>query len=327
VSVVFLDGKFVTPDEARVSVFDAGLQHGVGLFETMLGGVPSGNGGVWVFRVDEHLQRLAGSAKALGLSGSLDPGGLREAVLETLRRAALPRARVRLTITGGDLGRAGPPSGRHDPTVIIAAQAATEYPAQMFESGIAAVIADARANPLNPAEGHKCLNYWWRLRELQAAGAKGAGEALVFQVSNHLAGGCVSNAFLVHRGELITPIARGEEGRADPGAGVGSAARAEMGTGGGVGGEPKKAALPSPVLPGITRGFVLDWAAGAGVAVHRRMVSIDDVLGADELFLTNSSWGILPVVRVEREQIGPGTVGQMTTRIRDAWLASLVGTD
>jgi branched-subunit amino acid aminotransferase/4-amino-4-deoxychorismate lyase len=163
------------------------------------------------------------------------------------------------------------------------------------------VIADTRLNPLDPMSGHKTLNYWGRLRELQSAAAKRAGEALVFQVTNHVAGGCVSNIFLVRGGELLTPIARGEEGG---------------------GGEGSGAALPSPVLPGITRKWVMEWAGDRGMAVTRRMLSIDDVLGADEAFLTNSSWGVLPVVRVEKEMLGGGEVGEVARAAREAWLTA-----
>lgn len=78
--------------------------------------------------------------------------------------------------------------------------------------------------------------------------------------------------------------------------------------------------MPSPVLPGITRRWVLEWAVDRGMAVSRRMLSIDDVLGADEMFLTNSSWGVLPVVRVEKEQIGDGSVGEIAREAREAWV-------
>ena len=47
-------------------------------------------------------------------------------------------------------------------------------------------------------------------------------------------------------------------------------------------------------------------------------MSIDDLLDADEVFLTNSSWGVLPVVRVEAETIGSGAVGEVTRKIREA---------
>src|SRR4051812_28103719 len=98
---VFLNGQFLSPDQARLSAFDAGVQHGVGVFDTLTGG--TGGDGAWALPLEEHLARLAGSARDLGLSGSVRAEGLREGVLETIRRSGLERARVRVTLTGGDL--------------------------------------------------------------------------------------------------------------------------------------------------------------------------------------------------------------------------------
>jgi len=294
---VFIDGEMVTREDAKVSAFDAAFQHGVGLFETMHAFTTAD--GVVVEDLDEHMDRLQASAAQLGLSDDLKTGALGEAVVETVRRARYKNTRVRLTVTGGDLnllqsGAVGG-GGGHRPTVMIQAQPATDYPDEMFENGVMATIAEARANPLDPTAGHKTLNYWWRLRELQAAAAKGAGESIVLQVSNHLSGGCVSNLFVVSEGKLITPIAQGEES-----------------------GEAH--ALPSPVLPGITRARVMEAAKKMGVGFEVRMMSIDDLLDADEVFLTNSSWKVLPVVKVEAEVIGNGEPGAVTLRVRDGVL-------
>ena len=310
-ATVFLNGCFPEDGAALVSALDAGLQHGVGLFETMLGGCGGGAG--WTLHLDEHTERLAGSARALGLSESLRTGALGEAVIETVRRSGLERARVRLTITGGDLNllsRSSPGAAqRHDPTVLIVAQPVTAYPPAMLDAGVSLVVADERVNPLCAHEGHKTLNYWWRLRELQKAAAKGAGEALVLSVTNHLAGGCVSNVFLVKDGGLLTPIARGEE--------------REVASGGAPRAEPAGAVLPSPVLPGVVRRWVVRTAGGLGLPTAQRMLSITDALGADEIFLTNSSWGVLPVVRVEAATIGDGGAGPITRGLMDAWRREL----
>jgi len=67
------------------------------------------------------------------------------------------------------------------------------------------------------------------------------------------------------------------------------------------------------------RQWALDWATDEGIEAERRMLTIDDVLGADELMLTNSSWGVLPVARVEAEAIGEGGVGPVTRRLIAAW--------
>ncbi|MCC6675651.1 MAG: aminotransferase class IV [Phycisphaerales bacterium] len=322
---VFLNGAFVDRDDARISVFDAGLQHAVGLFETMLAIVEPGGAPPTVFHLRAHLQRLAGSARALGLSDSLRTSALAEAVERTAAKAAQDfpsssRFRLRLTITGGDLSllevarAGGAPRPQHDPTVLITGQPATLYPDEMFERGVSAVIGDLRINPLDPFAGHKTLNYWPRLRELQVAAAKRAGEAILFQVTNHLAGGCVSNIFLIKGDRLLTPIARGEEQE------VAGESPDQPTSAAGPGSLSPGAALPSPVLPGIVRSFILSAAPGLGLEPDRRMLTIDDLLNADEVFLTNSSWGVLPIVRIEREAIGDGAVGPVTLRFRRAWL-------
>ena len=77
--------------------------------------------------------------------------------------------------------------------------------------------------------------------------------------------------------------------------------------------------MPSPVLPGITRRWVMDWATAADVPVQRRMVTISDVLEADEVFMTNSSWGVLPVVQVEKSRIGAGEPGRVTNGVMSAY--------
>lgn len=333
-ATAFLNGQFHTLEgegaaTPMLSALDAGLQHGVGLFETMLGGVGDA-GNVWCLRIDEHMARLAESARELGLSDQLRTGALAEAVAETIRRSGLHRARVRLTLTGGDLnmlrrgGESGP-AAPTPPTVLIIAQRATEYPAPMYERGVLATLADSRANPLNLFESHKTLNYWWRLRELQLAAAKGAAEAIVLSATNHLAGGCVSNLLLVKDGELLTPFARGEEGHTrdeldaepvpdDPDSPPMPAAQRAGSRGRGV-------ALPSPVLPGIVRRWAIDWARRQGMVVSRRMLSIQDLLDAEEALLTNSSWGVLPVVRIEANAVGAGTPGPTAARLVEAWRA------
>ena len=285
---VWLNGTFIERDETKVSVFDAGFQHGVGLFETML----ARNGKI--FRPQAHLQRLTESARRLLLSERLRVEPLSEAVQLSLTENGLEEARVRLTLTGGDLNLLqSKGKTQADPTILIVAQPPTEYPDAFFEKGVVVMIADGRENPFDPMAGHKTLNYWARIQALQLAGAKGASEAMWFTVSNHLSSGSVSNVFLVKDDTLHTPIARGEE---DPGS------------------------LASTVLPGITREAVIEVAQGMGLGTSKSMLTIEDLLGADEVFLTNSSWGVLPVVGVEREKIGAGEVGETTRRLRQGWL-------
>jgi branched-chain amino acid aminotransferase len=286
--LVWLNGKFIEHDKAAVSILDAGFQHGVGLFETML----ARNGRV--FRPHKHIERLIGSAKTLLLTERLRSDPLADAVQLTVEKNNLEDARVRLTVTGGNLNLlTASPEDRPDPTLLIVAQPPTQYPDKFFQHGVLVVAAEGRENPFHPMAGHKTVNYWPRIRALQMeAGRRGAAEVLWFTVTNHLASGCVSNAFLVKDGELITPIARGEE---------------------------QQGMAPSCVLPGITRAAILELAAEEGIAIHRQMIDVRTLLEADEAFLTNSSWGVLPVVGVEDSTIGDGRVGDVTLQLREAW--------
>jgi branched-subunit amino acid aminotransferase/4-amino-4-deoxychorismate lyase len=320
-ATVFLNGAFLTRDEARISAFDAGVQHGVGLFETMQ--AVERTDGWEVLDVDAHLDRLANSARELRLTERLRVDALREAVQRTVAKAGeeeegATRLRVRLTMTGGDLNllaasRAAEQQGSREdaqqPTLLISATKATEYPREMFDRGVLATIADWKANPLDGMQGHKTINYWARLRELQASAAKNAAEALVFQVSNYLCGGCVSNAMIVRDGVILTPIARGEE--------MAGAEPEEAGSGKG------RAVMPSPVLPGVTRRWALEWAEDEGLDIEKRMISIDDVLNGDEVLLTNSSWGVLPVVAIESRVLGAGKPGEIGAALVSAWRARL----
>ena len=284
----WLNGTFVPMTEATVSAFDAGFQHGVGLFETMA--ARHGR----IFRGLEHMERMRTSAKELGLADTLRPEALVDACEATLAANALKHARVRVTLTGGDMNllARGATEVRHDPTILIHVQPPTPYPPALFEQGIGVRIADAQLNVADPFAGHKTLWYWPRLHALQRAASAGMQEALWFDVTRALSCGCVSNVFLVKDGALVTPLARGEEAKDSP--------------------------MRSPVLPGITRAAVLSLAEEGGMAIRRERVEIDAVLSADEVFLTNSSWHLLPVVRVEQRTIGTGKPGDVTSTLRAA---------
>ncbi|MDP7029641.1 MAG: aminotransferase class IV [Phycisphaerales bacterium] len=300
---VWINGEFVSDGDARVSVFDAGLQHGIGLFETMA----ARNGRC--FRVGQHVERLIESARLLRLTDRLHAEPIETAVQHAIDHAGVQEARVRLTVTGGDLNALrSTGAGPQDPTLFIVTQPPTEYPETFFSQGVAATLAAGRLNPWQTGSGHKTLNYWPRIAALQAAATVGAGEALWLTPDAHVASGSVSNLFLMSDGCLVTPPARGEQARGE---------------------------LIPPVLPGVTRAAVIELAEAAGLQVQRRLPSLDDVMDADEVFLTNSSWQVLPVTslgltvrgddddaepELRRHRIGEGEVGPTTADLRAAVL-------
>ena len=285
---VYLNGQMIPEAEAKISFDDAGFQHAVGLFETLH--ARHGN----AFRLDPHLDRLIGSAQQLGLARELPKDQLATAVQTALTHNKLDWARVRLTVSPGPLSQTGSTEQpAPEPTILVHPQPPTVYDPAYFESGITVLIAPPGANPFDQLAGHKTLSYWGRLRTLRQAAAAGAGEAIWLNVSNHLASGAVSNVFLVRDEILYTPIARGEE---------------------------EDSALPAPVLPGITRAAVIELAQSMGMPTHKQMLTVDDLLGADEVFLTNSGWHLLPVTRIEKESVGDGNVGPVSQKLRGALL-------
>lgn len=291
----WINGQFVDAADARVGFFDAGFQHGIGLFETML----ARDGAV--LRLEAHLERLAASARELRLFDPLRIEPLAEAVQLTLARNEMKDARIRITLTAGDMGRpyaganaSGEKPAAPQPTVAVHVQPPTRYPDELFAQGVGVSVAESRANPHDPFAGHKTSMYWPRIAAVQRAAEVGCAEALWFSITNHLASGSVSNIFVARNGALRTPFARGEEP-----AGM----------------------MRAPVLPGCTRAAVILWAEGTGLPVERAHLTINDVVEADEIFLTNSSWGVMPVVRVERHQVGAGAPGPIARAMRERWLA------
>lgn len=290
---VYLNGKMIPPEKALIGHDDAGIQHGVGLFETMF----AQNGRA--FRLQQHLERLAASSAQLGLTRELDIESLAQAVDKTLKHNKIERARLRLTLTPGRVSLLRPKAGdKHDiePTVLIVASEPMGFDDAYFKQGIMVQIAPPCANPFDPMSGHKTLNYWPRLRTLRQAAAVGAGEAIWLNISNHLASGAVSNIFIIKGGSLFTPFARGEE---------------------------VQGALPAPVLPGVTRQAVIEIAQAMNIPFQKQMLTVNDLLEADEVFLTNSGWQLLPVSKVEKKVIGKGEAGEMSLRLREALLAMI----
>ena len=277
---IFLNGDLVPVEQARLSVFDAGFLHGAGLFETMRAYAGK------VYRLDEHLDRLLASAKALLVPIAHDKADLRKAVQQTLTANALSEARVRLTVSRGDLRQ--DPDAEQVHTTVITASALVAYPQEFYQKGMTVVVSDSKLNSSDPVARHKSTNYLSRLLVLRKAQQLRAGESLWFTEHNHLGEGCVSNVFLVKNGELLTP------------------------------------GVDEPILPGITRAVVLELAIGQEIPVSEKVLTIDDVLAADEIFLTNSIMEVMPVCRFEKHVVGDEKPGPMTQRLADLYRQDVV---
>jgi D-amino acid aminotransferase len=279
---VYLNDGLVPADEARISVFDAGLTHAAGLFETMR--VYRGK----AFRLGDHLDRMAKSAAVLEMQLSIDRARIEGAVSDLLLANGLQEARLRLTVTAGNIPRPGMPAdGPQSPTVVLTATPPLTHPPDLYKHGMRVCICPYRVNRADPLAGHKTLAYLPRLLAMKDAAGKKCHEALWFNTDNQLAEASVCNVFIVHDGKLMTPP------------------------------------VDTPILPGILRKAVLEMVSGEGVAVEERAIDIETLLAAKEVFLTGSITEIMPVTAIEKHQVGEGAPGEVTGRLRAA-LARLV---
>jgi branched-chain amino acid aminotransferase len=284
---VWLNHQFVDEEVASVSLRDAGLLHGAGIFTT----VRARNGKI--FRLDRHLARLRDSADALFVPLKYTDAVFEQAAVELLARNHLTDARLRLTATRGVVSQDPLHGMMVEPNVFLTAAPFNPYPAEYYQKGLTVILIDEqKLNPYDLQAGHKTLDYFSRLSALRAANTRNAGEALLFNVHNYLQSGSISNVFLVEDGKLITPPTA-QEMR-----------------------QPALARLVpysrSNVLPGITRAAVMELAPAAGLEVQTLPVNVSRLLEANEIFLTNSIMGIMPVVQIEKKTIGEGRPGPVT---------------
>ncbi|MBW7905808.1 MAG: aminotransferase class IV [Phycisphaerae bacterium] len=233
-----------------------------------------------VFRAGRHVDRLIQSARALGWTAPIDADALLEAVHAVTAATEADSARVRLTVSTGSL-RAGA-SDAPGVTVVASASPGAEYPLELYQKGVTLAVSPWRQAP-DPTAGHKTTSYFGRLAALRAAHQRGAFEALWLTPDERIAEGSISSLFAVVGDELLTPP------------------------------------LDTPVLPGITRATVLELAAAGGIRYRETPFQLDNLLAADEIFLTNSLMQLMPVVRIERSPIGIEKPGELTLRLLERY--------
>ena len=197
---VYISGKFVPQENAKVSVFDHGLLYGDGVFE----GLRSYRGKV--FRLRQHIVRLYESAKAIWLEIPISQDAMCDAVNEAVRVNKIEDGYVRLVVTRGAGTLGLDPNRCSDPQIIIIADAITLYPKELYEKGLEIVtVSVQRTHPAALSPRIKSLNYLnnilAKIEGLQA----GCIEALMLNHKGEVAECTGDNIFLVRSGVLYTP--------------------------------------------------------------------------------------------------------------------------
>jgi len=197
---IYIDGKFYSEANAKISVFDHGLLYGDGIFE----GIRFYNGRV--FRLEEHLHRLWDSARSICLEIPMTMRNMTDAVLETIRQNHLRDGYIRLLVTRG-IGNLGlNPTQCKSPSVIIIAATIALYHEDFYRKGLTIVTcATRRSNSaaLNPAV--KSLNNLNNVMARVEANLAGADEALMLNDAGNVAECTADNVFIVKDGQIFTP--------------------------------------------------------------------------------------------------------------------------
>ncbi|MDU5950467.1 MAG: branched-chain-amino-acid transaminase, partial [Paenibacillus macerans] len=198
--VIYLDGEFVTKDQAKVSVFDHGFLYGDGIFE----GIRIYNGNI--FKCKEHLDRLYDSAKSIMLDIPLTYQEMEDALVETLRRNELRSGYIRLVVSRGAGNLGLDPNRCPKATVVIIVEQLAIYSEEAYKTGLKAVSVSTRRNvpdALNPKI--KSLNYLNNVLVKIQSNLAGAGEAIMMNAQGYVTEGSGDNIFIVKNGVITTP--------------------------------------------------------------------------------------------------------------------------
>lgn len=271
--LIYFNGKFVPKQEARTSVYDHGFLYGDGVFE----GIRAYNGRV--FRLDEHLERMYDSAKAIDLKIPLSKAEMKKAIIETLKKNGLKDAYIRPIVTRGDGDLGLDPRKCPVPNVFIITQEWGAMYGDLYEKGLTAVTVGIRRNaPEALPPNIKSLNYLNNILAKIESNVKGGDEAVMVDVHGNISEGSGDNIFVVKNGKILTPPTLNN-------------------------------------LRGITRAAAIELAMRDRIPVTETNLGLFDVYTADEVFVTGTAAEIAPVTKVDGRIIGDGKPGKVTLKL------------
>ena len=231
------------------------------------------------FRIDAHLERFLRSCRRWRLDPGLTPAQITEVLAQCVRLSGLRASYVEMICTRGQ-----PPWGSRDPRLAVNQFYAFAVPyvwianAEQREKGLHLMISDVQRIPAASVDP-TAKNYHWNDLTMGLLGAldAGADSVLLVDASGNVVEGPGFNVFCVRNGTLVTP----NEG----------------------------------MLEGVSRRTVIEIAQSLGLTLQTRAVPADELRTADEVFISTSGGGVLPVTRVDGRAIGDAMPGPITRRL------------
>jgi len=287
--IVYIDGRFVSEEEANISVFDHGFLYGDGVFE----GIKAYNGRI--FALDEHVDRFYESAKSIQLELPLSRKEMKEAIVETVRRNNLRDAYIRPVASRGKGALGLDPKSCAKATLVIIVDAEIRHPEDiggepLSQKGIRVITTAFRRNGpdvLSPRV--KSTNYLNNILAKIQANAVGVQDAIFLNGQGFVCELTGDNVFIVKGSRVITPP------------------------------------LWFGILDGVTRRTVLQIAEEAGLEAAEEPLTLHDLYTSDECFCTATRIEVVPIVWVDGRQIGGGAPGPITAQLTKAFLEKANG--
>lgn len=290
VEKIWMDGELVPWAEARVHILTHSLHYGLAVFEgircykTKLGSA--------IFRLEEHMKRLYGSAHIVGLKPPFTKEQMTQAIFDTIKANRMEECYIRplIYIGYGEMGV------NHRGIPVRAAVAVWPWGAYLGEEGInrgiRVKISSYTSHHLNTnmtkakVTGNYAVS---QLAKLEAVN-QGYDEALMLDPNGMVAQGSGENIFIVKDGYLKTPLLHS-------------------------------------ILEGVTRDSVIELAREQGIAVRERDFGRDELYIADEAFFTGTAAEVTPIREVDGRSIGEKAPGPITKRLQEAFFQVVQGED
>src|SRR5438034_3186912 len=282
-ATVNVNGRITDQEHAVVSVFDHGFLYGEGVYETLR----TYNGQPFLF--ERHMRRLRRSADMLALSVPLSDTQIDARFRETMRAGGLGddaqhEAYVRILVTRGIGELSYDPATCPAPSIVVIAKPHVNPPRDVFEKGVGvSLVPIVRNHPGSVSPLIKSNNLLNNALAMQEAFRRGGFEGVMRNYRGELAECTQSNLFVVKDGAALTPP------------------------------------IDAGLLPGITRAFLFEVGAEAGIPVREAVLRDADLFGADESFLTSTTREVVPIVQVDDRKIGAGIPGPVTLALLDGY--------
>lgn len=286
---IWMDGEFVSWEEAKIHVLTHTLHYGLGVFEGIR--CYSTERGAAVFRLKDHVERFENSAKLVKMEIPYSVQELMDAIGKTVRENEVEECYIRPIAFYG-YGKMGLNPEGSKVSVAIAVWPWGPYLGEGgLDKGVRATISSwRRIHPsILPPQAKLVGNYANSILAKLEALENGYDEAILLNLDGYLTEGPGENLFIVEAGELLTPP------------------------------------LTSGALKGITRDSVIQIARDKEIPVEEVDMTKDRLLGADEAFFTGTATEVAPIVEVDGKQIGSGKKGEVTEEIQDIFFEAIRG--